>query len=218
MVTVVCILCIVELMYFSYVVLKRGFGRPPQRPPVHQENETFHQDLLRQNSDPPSQQNLPVKVNPLQRAPSAPAEVWQELQGIQKNWSQNVPSTSSGIFEEAQVASIPEIEGNGLPGRVNENETQVSMYAYAPEEVDCDDEEPHTTKFSMRDKFSRACDSMAPSMMEKFKGISSSTDQPLEVEKLQDSPLEKIFETAQAPETPRQEGESQGIYLSGEKT
>lgn len=157
-------------------------------------------------------------MNPLERAPSAPAEVGQEMQGIQKDWSQNVPSTSGGFFEEAQVASVPEIEGNGLLRRVNENETQVSMIADVPQEVECDNGEPQTAIFLMRDKFSRACDSMAPSMMEKFKAISSGTGQPLEVEKLQDSPPEKVSETAQAPETPRQEGESQGIYLSGQKT
>ena len=198
--------------------MKRGFYRPPQGPPIQKEIETFHQDLLWQINDPLSQQNLLAKVNPLQRAPSAPTVVWQEMQRIQKNWLQNVPSTSSGNFEEAEVASIHELEGNGLLRRVNKKETQVSMIADVPQEVDCDNGEPHTTKFLMRDKFSRACDSMAPSMMEKFKAISYGTRQPLEVEKLQDIPPRKVFETAHAPETPRQEDESQGIYLFGEKT
>lgn len=136
------------------------------------------------------------------------------MHGIQKDWSQNVPSTSGGFSEEAQVATIPKKEGSGLPRRDSENETQVPMIADVPQEVECDDGEPQTAIFLMKNKFSRACDSMAPSMMEKFKAISSGTGQLLEVEKLQDSPPEKVIETAQAPETPRQEGESQGISLS----
>jgi len=128
-----------------------------------------------------------------------------------KNWSQKSEPLSKAISTESQAATVHKSEkietGSSNTNRNHPEETEVSMVTDNDDNDDMDPEDDIDPRaISTFKKFARACDSVAPSMIEKFRATSGHSLDVHEMEEFS----EKASGTPQAPETPRQVGESQG--------
>lgn len=198
-----------KTLLFDVILCRPPLQRSPSAPtvPWHELN-ACQANLLSQSSDSSSQQSCSPKLA-LPRVPSAPAALGHDVVDVQRNWSQKSEPLSQETSTEAQamaptaVYKSEKIEA-GSSGTNPPEETEVSMITDDSDEEDSENEDPK--ELSTFKKFARACDSVAPSMIEKFRASSGQSLDVIGIEAFS----EKISGTPQAPETPRQVGESQG--------
>ena len=173
-------------------------------------SDAFQPEVLPQSSDPVEQKSCSTNTALLPVVSSAPSGVEQEVVDVQKNELQKRNSLSKITSIEAQRASAhkPEKTGSKSSDIDQAQETEFSKIKDDDEEGESEDNNSRELTAEMRKRFARACDSMAPSMMEKFRAIQSG--RPLDLHEIEEAFAEKASGTPQAPETPRQVGESQG--------
>lgn len=210
----------VEKYGVSYSDVSFLFGsvyRPPlQRSssapavPWHELN-AFQPTSFSQSSDPSSQQNCsPNSALRLPRVPSAPAGLGQDVVDVQKNWTQKSEPLSKAISTESPAAAVHKSENIeiGSSGMNTNHPGESEVFNITEDDDDVDPEDDmNPVELNTFKKFARACDSVAPSMIEKFRASSGQSLDLHEMEEL----FEKASGTPQAPETPKQVGESQGI-------
>lgn len=200
---------ITQTLLFYLILCRSPLQRSSSAPavPWHELN-AFQPNLLTQSSDPSSQPSCSPKSAVLPRVPSAPAGLGQDVVDVQKNWSQKSESLSQAISNESQAAAAHKYEkvetGSSDTSTNHPEGTEVSMTTDDDDDVESEDDDPR--ELNTFKKFARACDSVAPSMIEKFRATSGHS---LDVHEI-DEFSEKAPGTPQAPETPRQIGESQG--------
>lgn len=174
----------------------------------------FQIDVRPQSTDLVEQRSCFANTALLPVVPSAPSGFGQEVVDVQKNGLRKTISLSQVTSTEAQSAAAHKSEKTGTePSNTNSPwETEGSRITDDNEKVVSEGVNPREVTAEIRKKFARACDSMAPSMMEKFKSATTS-GRSLELHESEEIFAEKVSGTPQAPETPRQVGESQGKPL-----
>lgn len=175
-------------------MLQRSSSTPPE---LHAVQPTAS------SSQSGSQQSCSPRSAGLPRVPSAPAGLGQNLVEVQKNWLQKSEPLPQAISTESQAKPEKVEIGSSDIHTIQPEETGVSMTT--DDDDDDDDDNINPKGLSNFKKFARACDSVAPSMIEKFRASSGHS--------LDINEMEELFGqagTPQAPETPRQVGESQG--------
>ena len=174
-------------------------------------SDAFQPDVLLQSNDHVEQKSPSTNTALLSIVPDAPSGVEQKVEGVYKNGLQKsnslqVTSTKAqiGAAHKIDMPRIEYLDPN------HPKETKVSRITNDNEEVESEDVNSRERTMEMQKRFARACDSMAPSMMEKFKAATTS-GRSLELQEIEEIFVEKASGTPQAPETPQQVGESQGM-------
>nr|XP_024370794.1 uncharacterized protein LOC112280062 isoform X3 [Physcomitrium patens] len=144
---------------------------------------------------------------PLQRVPSIKAAPKHNLNAPQEELlRQSIDPTEQATYSDVKsTAAINSEEAESDPSDRNSSRGfEDNKINGVNEEVDSGLSSSQERTAEMRKRFARACDSMAPSMMEKFRAAAL-PGHKLEVHENEEYLSEKSSGTPQAPETPRQE-------------
>ncbi|KAG0579924.1 hypothetical protein KC19_4G135200 [Ceratodon purpureus] len=171
-------------------------------------SDAFQSDVLPQSSDPVEQKNSSTNMVLLPVVPNSPSGVEQKALDDQKSGLKTTNSLLQVTSTEAQGAAHEAKTGTDSSDTNHPQETEVSKITDDNEELESEGVNVRERTAEMRKRFARACDSMAPSMMEKFRAATTS-GRSLELHEIEEMLGEKASGTPQAPETPRQVGESQ---------
>lgn len=198
------------MSYSDFFLCRPTLQRSSSAPavPWHELN-AFQPTLFSQCSDPSSQRSFCLNSAVLPRVPSAPSGLGQVGVDVQKNWSQGSEPLSKAISTESLAATLYNSEmietGSSDTNTNHPVVTEVPMITDDDDDDVDSEDDINPRELNAFKKFARACDSVAPSMIEKFRATSG---QSLDVTEMEFS--EKASGPPQAPETPRQVGESQG--------
>lgn len=137
------------------------------------------------------------------------------MEEIREEWLRNARSPYGNSFEEGRVVPIHTPDKQGIvmldAKEKDMDDLRVRSVAVVPETGD--DDLLDVTLPVTTSRFSRACDSMAPTMVQKFRAAISNSVEPSQENEYAQLMNEKVPGTPQGPETPRQVGECQGMAI-----